>query len=99
MKITYISILGGADWQGEGQSDKDDLVYRACYDTCKLLAENGYTILNGGGPGVMRAATEGAHDGGGKVIGVTFYPRYKHEHYEGRDPRNLFDEEIITNDY
>lgn len=93
MKITNISILGGAEWKEEDQ------VYKDTFETCKLLAQSGFTILNGGGPGVMRAATEGAHAGGGKAIGVTFYPKYPHAHYEGRDPRNLFDEEITTEDY
>lgn len=91
--IKNVSILGGAAW-----TENDD-VYKHCFETCRLLAENGCTILNGGGPGVMKAATDGTHAGGGKVIAVTFYPKYPHGNYEGRDPQNLFDEEIITEDY
>ena len=82
---------------GEGKEDEE--VYQECFKPCRLLAENGFTILNGGGPGVMRAATEGTHAGGGKAIGVTFYPKYPHAHFEGRDMKNLIDEEIITQDY
>ncbi len=93
MKIQRISILGGAEWKEEEQTYKD------CFETCKLLAQNGYAILNGGGPGVMKASTEGAHAGGGEVTAVTFYPNYPHPHYEGRDPKNLFDEEVVTSDY
>ena len=40
-----------------------------------------------------------AHAGGGKAIGITYYPSYPHEHYEGRDPKNLFDEEMTQPDY
>jgi predicted Rossmann-fold nucleotide-binding protein len=47
----------------------------------------------------MRASTEGAKSVGGKVIGVTYHPKYPHSRFEGRDPDNLFDEEIVTSDY
>ncbi|GGU46263.1 LOG family protein [Nocardioides albus] len=36
----------------------------------RLLAENGATVLNGGGVGVMEAVSEGAHVAGGLVVGV-----------------------------
>ncbi len=93
MKIDKASFLGGADFQ------PGDDTYQSAFETARLLAGNGITILNGGGPGVMRAATEGAHHAGGYVIGVTYYPEYEHAVYEGRDPLNHFDEEIITANY
>jgi uncharacterized protein (TIGR00725 family) len=93
MKIEKASFLGGADFQ------PGDDTYTAAFDTARLLASNGMTILNGGGPGVMRAATEGAHEASGHVIGVTYYPKYERAVYEGRDPLNYFDEEIITANY
>jgi len=37
----------------------------------ELLAESGFTICTGGYSGVMEAASRGAHDRGGRVIGVT----------------------------
>ena len=93
MVIKTAAILGGAEYKEE------DVEYKNAFEVCKLLAQNGITVCNGGGPGIMRAATVGAHLGGGKVVGVTYYPTYPHAHYEGRDPRNTFDEEIITPDY
>jgi uncharacterized protein (TIGR00725 family) len=36
----------------------------------RLLAEAGFTLLCGGGTGVMEAASRGAHAAGGLVIGV-----------------------------
>ena len=93
MTIKRAAFLGGADFQ------PGDDTYQAAFDTAKLLAENGIAILNGGGPGVMRAATEGAHAGGGRAIGVTYYPKYEHSKFEGRDPDNHFDEEITTVHY
>lgn len=90
--IDHVTIFGSAHALENNQVVKDT------YTVCKTLAEAGYVIVNGGGPGVMRAATLGAKAGGGKVIGVTFQAA-KHMHYEGRDPKNLFDVEIKTKNY
>lgn len=36
----------------------------------EAIAERGHVLLTGGGPGVMKAASEGAHSAGGLVIGI-----------------------------
>lgn len=40
----------------------------------KAIATSGRTIINGGGPGVMLAATEGAKEAGGKTTVVYYRP-------------------------
>lgn len=40
------------------------------YDTGRLIAERGGVVVTGGGTGVMEAASQGAHDAGGLVIGI-----------------------------
>lgn len=92
-KISRVAFLGGSQWQTTDQAFKD------AYETAKLLAQHGYEIVNGGGPGVMRAATLGAHDGGARTLAITYHPNKIKLHYEGGDPQNKFDEEIITLDY
>ena len=90
--IKRVTIFGYAEAK-EGEE-----LFENTRETAKLLAEAGYTIVNGGGPGVMRAASLGAHEGEGKAIGVTFYPKDSMQ-FEGRDPENPIDEEIVTPDY
>ncbi len=51
------------------QADQPD--YVATYAVGKALAEAGYAVMTGGYAGVMEAASKGAHDVGGHVIGVT----------------------------
>jgi uncharacterized protein (TIGR00730 family) len=91
-RIKNIAIFGHAN-----TDNKDDL-FRDVFKVSKRLAEAGYTVVDGGGPGVMLAASLGAKEGGGKVIGVTLYPKDM-KNFEGKDPKNLLDKEIKTNTY
>lgn len=91
-KFKKITIFGFAD------AKEGDQVWKDAFNTAKLLAGNGYVVVNGGGPGVMKAATLGAHAGGGKTIGVSFYPKNA-PYFEGRDQTNPIDEEIKTKHY
>jgi len=97
MDIKKIAFLGFAN------SLPTDQEYKDAFETAKLLAENGYVIVDGGGPGIMKAATKGAHAGGGKAIGITYYWDPKDANhpafYQGRDAENDFDEEIKTDTY
>jgi len=72
--------------------------YDGAFQTARLLAQHGYLVINGGGPGVMKAASEGAKAGGGNCIGVTFNPKDM-THFEGRDPSNPMDQEIMLDNY
>lgn len=94
-KLHYkkVAFLGGAAWPA------DDPNFLDAYETAKLLAAHGYLIVNGGGPGVMRAASKGAKDGGGESLVITYHPNKPKLHYEGVDPFNVFDMEVVTLDY
>lgn len=91
-RIRTVSCLGFAD------ALPDDPLFKEATAVGRVLAGAGYVVANGGGPGVMRATTEGAKSANGHVIGVTFYPQ-DISNFEGRDKNNLFDEEIKTNNY
>ncbi len=92
-KFKRIAFLGGAAWL------ENEDPYQQAFDVAKLLAENDYEIFNGGGPGVMKAATKGAHAGGGEALAITYHPNKTKRHYEGTDSENDADTEIITLDY
>lgn len=85
---------------GDAQIQTTDPVYLEAFGTAKLLAQKGYAIVNGGGPGVMDASTQGAVSGGGETIAVTFSPKNA-KSFEGRYLNNLsiVNKEVITVNY
>lgn len=91
-KIEKIAFYGSADL------DSNDPAYEAAYQAAKHVAKKGKIMVNGGGPGIMEAASQGAKAGGGKTIVVTFYPQDLPE-FEGRAEQNIADKEIKTANY
>jgi uncharacterized protein (TIGR00730 family) len=59
-----ISILGTA------RTKEDHPYYKKCVELAKLLAENGFNIITGGGGGIMEAGNRGAQEGKAKGIGL-----------------------------
>jgi uncharacterized protein (TIGR00730 family) len=55
---------------GSARTQTTDPDYRAATETCRLLAEAGFAIMTGAGPGIMEAANKGARLGGGLSIGL-----------------------------
>ena len=60
-----VSVFGGA------QPQPDSPEYEEARLLGEFLAQRGHTVLTGGYIGVMEAASRGAHEAGGHVIGVT----------------------------
>lgn len=59
-----VSIFGSA------RAKEDHRDYKKARQLGRILAENGVTVLTGGGPGIMEAANRGAAEGGGQSIGL-----------------------------
>ena len=55
---------------GSARVKRNDEWYRKAVKTGKLLARKGYTVITGGGPGIMEAANRGATEAGGNSIGL-----------------------------
>ena len=55
---------------GSTRVNPEDEVYQKAERIGKRLAESGFSVITGGGPGVMEAANKGASIAGGKSIGL-----------------------------
>lgn len=86
---------------GDGEAKENQKHYKDAFKVAKILAENGYTIVNGGGPGIMSAATFGAKAGGGKVEVIALDPSKEPGNYEGISKLNyeLADKKVLTKTY
>ncbi len=83
---------------GDANISETDETYIEAFEVAEALAKEDYVIVNGGGPGVMEAATSGAIKGGGKTISITFDP-VGAAGYEGRYIKNVTDTEVVTTNY
>ncbi|WP_342627506.1 hypothetical protein AAC691_15235 [Nguyenibacter vanlangensis] len=54
---------------GSARIPPDNPVFRLARQVAYELAASGYTVISGGGPGIMRAASEGAREAGGPAVG------------------------------
>jgi hypothetical protein len=45
---------------GSARTGRDEEMYGKCVRFSRMLADNGYMIITGGGPGIMQAGNEGA---------------------------------------
>jgi len=59
-----VSIFGSA------RTPPDNPMYSKCVETARRLGEAGFSIITGGGPGMMQAANQGAHEAGVPSVGL-----------------------------
>src|SRR5262249_4077276 len=62
-------ISKGVTIFGSARTHPEDPQYQAAYEVARLLAEAGFAIITGAGPGIMEAANKGAKQAGGQSIG------------------------------
>jgi len=66
---TLHDLRRGVSIFGSARTDPADPQYAAAEEVARLLAEAGFAIITGAGPGIMEAANKGARAGGGRSIG------------------------------
>lgn len=59
-----VSIFGSA------RVPEEDPIYKLTFDIAKKLTESGYSVITGGGPGLMEAGNKGALEGDGNSVGL-----------------------------
>lgn len=75
-------VTDAVTFLGSARTLPTDPLYQRATETAKLLAQAGYPIITGGGPGIMEAANRGAVEGGGLSIGVNI----ELPHEQGTNP-------------
>ncbi len=92
--LDRVAFFGSADVPIESK------IYQDAYACAQLLAKNGKIIVNGGGPGIMQASTQGAASVGGQTIGVTLNPdKDDLPEFEGESNNNRLTLQYKTKNY
>ncbi|MCB0517689.1 MAG: TIGR00730 family Rossman fold protein [Lewinellaceae bacterium] len=69
-----ISIFGSA------RTKPDNLYYKKAVEISRLLTEEGWGVITGGGPGIMEAGNKGASLYGGISVGLNIYLPFEQNH-------------------
>jgi uncharacterized protein (TIGR00730 family) len=55
---------------GSARVKPDNIYYQKTENLTRLLVQNGFSVITGGGGGIMEAANKGASEAGGKSVGM-----------------------------
>jgi uncharacterized protein (TIGR00730 family) len=77
-----VSIFGSA------RTKEENPYYTLSVDLAQRLAEKGFGIISGGGPGIMEAANKGAQKGKGPSVGLNIDLPFEQHHNPYIDPQH-----------
>ena len=73
LRVPCVSVFGSA------RAPRNSWYYELAVETTRKLAQLGFGIITGGGPGIMEAANRGAREGGAPSIGLNIQlPQEQH---------------------
>lgn len=97
-ELVKTRIIQTITFFGDSAIPEEDEIYQSVWNASKLLAQNGFSVVNGGGPGIMKAATDGAESVGGKTIAVYWEPKLA-SFFEGKNLANVTDDSDADSNY
>jgi uncharacterized protein (TIGR00730 family) len=72
-------VRRGVSFFGSARIPEGDPAYNLARETARQLGEAGFTIISGGGPGIMEAANRGARDAGAESVGLNIELPFEQE--------------------
>lgn len=77
---------------GSARFKPDHQYYKLAEEMGRAIVQTGFTVMTGGGPGIMEAANKGAYESGGMSVGCNIKLPFE------QDP-NPYMHEVVTLDY
>ena len=93
-----MKVIQSVAFFGSSKTHTRDEEFKTAREVAKIVAASGRKVVNGGGPGIMLAATLGAKDANGETTAVYYEPKFATT-FEGKDAINLADTQYEEENY